>query len=205
VLPETQQFFATLGAALPNGSGAGYADLARSLADPEFRAAFFANPHYAAAVGTTFSVTVLASGDKRNVIPAEATAEVDCRLLAGDDPEEIVDWVRRVIDDDQVEVEVPRPPKAPTLSPTDTDVYRALADSLRARMPNVSVTPAILTGSSDAWVFRRAGLHAYGFSPFVLDEGELFRIHGADERISLENVRAGVRAYAELLVAALGG
>jgi len=72
-------------------------------------------------------------------------------------------------------------------------------------MPNVSVTPAILTGSSDSWVFRRSGLHSYGFSPFVLDEGELFRIHGVDERISLENVRAGVRAYTELLVALLGG
>jgi carboxypeptidase PM20D1 len=71
-------------------------------------------------------------------------------------------------------------------------------------MPNVAVTPAILTGFSDSWVFRRYGLHSYGFSPFVLDEGELFRIHGIDERISLENVRAGVRAYTELLLATLG-
>jgi acetylornithine deacetylase/succinyl-diaminopimelate desuccinylase-like protein len=156
-------------------------------------------------VGTTFALTVLAGGDKRNVVPAEAVAEVDCRLLAGDDPEEIVEWVWRTIDDDQVEVEVTRPPGAPNLSSTDTAVYRALADSLRARMPNVSVTPAILTGSSDSWVFRRAGLHSYGFSPFVLDEGELFRIHGVDERISLENVRAGVRAYTELVLAVLGG
>jgi acetylornithine deacetylase/succinyl-diaminopimelate desuccinylase-like protein len=205
VLPETQQFFTTLAGALPDGAGAGYADLARSLEEPAFRAAFFANPHYAATVGTTFSVTVLRAGDKRNVIPAEAVAEVDCRLLAGDDPEEVVDWIRRTIDDDQVEVEVTRPPKAPSLSPTDTDVFRALAESLRGRMPNVSVTPAILTGSSDSWVFRRSGLVSYGFSPFVLDEQELFRIHGVDERISLENVRAGVRAFAELLLALLGG
>jgi acetylornithine deacetylase/succinyl-diaminopimelate desuccinylase-like protein len=205
VLPETQQFFATLAAALPDGAGAGYGDLARSLEDPEFRAAFLANPHYAAAVGTTFALTVLAAGDKRNVVPAEAIADLDCRLLAGDDPDEVEDWVRRAIDDDQVDIEVLQPPRAPNRSPTDTAVYRALADSLRARMPNVSVTPAVLTGSSDSWVFRRTGLHSYGFSPFVLDEGELFRIHGVDERISLENIRAGVRAYTELVLALLGG
>ena len=205
VLPETRQFFATLAGALPDGAGAGYDDLPRALEDREFRAAFFANPHYAAAVGTTFAVTVLAGGDKRNVIPAEAQADVDCRLLAGDDPEEIVEWVRRVIDDDQVEVQVAGASRAPNRSPTDTPVYRALAECLRARMPNVSVTPAILTGASDSWVFRRSGLHSYGFSPFVLDETELFRIHGVDERISLENVRAGVRAYTELLLALLGG
>jgi len=205
VLPETQEFFATLAGALPAGTAHGYDDLARALEEREFREAFFANPHYAAAVGTTFAVTGLSAGAKRNVIPPEATAEVDCRLLAGDDPEEIVDWVRRTIDDDQVDVEVLRPPRAPSRSPTDTPIYRALAECLRGRMPNVSVTPAILTGSSDSWVFRRAGLHSYGFSPFVLDEGELFRIHGVDERISVENVRAGVRAYAELLVSVLGG
>ena len=205
VLPEAQRFFATLAGALPDGAGAGYADLARSLEDPKFRAVFFANPHYAASVGTTFAVTGLRAGDKRNVIPSEAVADVDCRLLAGDDPEEIVAWVRRTIDDDQVEVTVMHPPKAANLSPSDTRVFQALADSLRSRMPNVDVTPAILTGASDSWVFRRAGLHSYGFSPFVLDEGEMFRIHGVDERISVENVRAGVRAYTELLLAVLGG
>jgi carboxypeptidase PM20D1 len=90
------------------------------------------------------------------------------------------------------------------VSRVDTPLYHRLADVLRRRLPNVVVTPAILTGFSDSWVFRRYGLQSYGFSPFVLDEGELFRIHGIDERISLENVRAGVRAYTELVVDVLG-
>jgi acetylornithine deacetylase/succinyl-diaminopimelate desuccinylase-like protein len=200
VLPETQAFFATLAQALPDGAADGYRDLAASLADPGFRTAFYANPHYAATVGTTFAITMLRAGDKQNVVPAEATADVDCRLLMGDDPQEVVEWVRRTIDDDQVEVEVTRPAKAPNLSSPDSDLFRALAATLRRRVPNVSVTPAILTGFSDCWVFRRYGLASYGFSPFVLDEGELFRVHGIDERISLENVRAGVRAYTELLL-----
>ena len=200
VLPETQAFFAALSRALPDGAAAGYRDLPRALEDPDFRAAFLAHPHYAASVGTTFAVTVLQAGGKRNVIPAEAFAEIDCRLLMGDDPEDIVQWVRSVIDDDQVSVHTMQPPKLPNLSSTDTPVYRALAAALQSRMRNVDVTPAILTGASDSWVFRRYGLLSYGFSPFVLDEGELFRIHGVDERVSVENVRAGVRTYTELLL-----
>jgi carboxypeptidase PM20D1 len=195
LLPETRQFFATLGRALPTP---------RSLEDPDFTEAFLANPAYAAAVRTSFALTMLRTGDQRNVVPAEATAEIDCRVLTGDDPEEVVDWVRRIIDDDQVEVTALRPPKTPNLSPTDTPVYKALAEALRRRMPTVSVTPAILTGLSDSWVFRRSGLHSYGFSPFVLDEGELFRVHGVDERVSLENVRAGLRSYVEVLLELLG-
>ena len=205
VLPETQQFFTTLAGALPEGAGAGYDDLARSLESAEFRSAFLANPHYAATVQTSFAVTILRAGEKRNVIPAEAVADIDCRVLAGDDPEEVVEWVRRAIDDDQVDVTITSPAKRPNLSPTDTVLYKELAAALQRRMPNVSVTPVVLTGLSDSWVFRRHGLHSYGFSPFVLDEAELFRVHGIDERVSLENLRAGVRAYAELLIAILGG
>jgi len=55
-------------------------------------------------------------------------------------------------------------------------------------------------GFTDNWVFRRCGLHAYGFGPFVLDEGEWGRIHGNDERISVENLTAGVRCYTEMLL-----
>ena len=203
VLPETQQFFTTLAEALPEGRGAGYHDLARSLERAEFRSAFLANAHYAAAVQTSLAVTILRAGEKDNVVPSEAVAELDCRLLAGDDPDEVLEWVRRTIDDDQVEVTPTRPARRPNLSPTDTALYQSLVTALQRRMPGVSVTPAILTGLSDNWIFRRHRLHAYGFSPFVLDEGELFRIHGNDERVSLENLRAGARAYTELVLAVL--
>jgi acetylornithine deacetylase/succinyl-diaminopimelate desuccinylase-like protein len=50
-------------------------------------------------------------------------------------------------------------------------------------------------------LFRTLGLHGYGFSPFLLDDGEFRCIHGTDERISLDNLRAGVRSYTEMLLA----
>jgi acetylornithine deacetylase/succinyl-diaminopimelate desuccinylase-like protein len=43
-------------------------------------------------------------------------------------------------------------------------------------------------------------MHAYGWSPMVLTEDDFARIHGNDERVSLENVSAGARAYTELLL-----
>jgi carboxypeptidase PM20D1 len=152
-------------------------------------------------VRTTFAVTMLKGSEKRNVIPPEAVAEIDCRMLAGDDPDEIVAWVRRVVDDPDVEVEVAAPPKRPNLSPPDTELYKPLADALHRRAPDVVVAPYVLPGFTDTWVLRRAGIHAYGFSPFVLDESEARRVHGNDERISLENLRAGVRSYTEMLLA----
>lgn len=201
VLPETQEYFARLASVLPAEQGQGFETLERSLRDPAFRARFYASPHHAAMVRTTFAVTMLTGSEKRNVIPAEATAEIDCRMLAGEDPEEIRDWVRGVLADDQVEVEITAPPKQPNLSPPDTELYKHLADALRGRAPGTVVVPEILVGFTDNWVFRNCGLHGYGWSPFVLDEGEIRRIHGNDERISLDNLRQGVRACTEMLLA----
>src|SRR3989454_203740 len=189
-----------LAGAVPEDQGAGYDDLQKSLADAAFRARFLTNRLHAAMVRTTFAVTMLKGSEKSNVIPPEASATIDCRMLAGDDPQEIVGWIRRVIDDDRVEVTITGEAKVPNLSPADTELYKALADTLRRRAPGAVVAPEILVAFTDNWVFRRCGLHGYGWSPFIMDEGEWHRVHGNDERLSLENIRAGARAYVEMLL-----
>ena len=204
VLPEVREYFSRLATVLPVHAGVGYGDLERSLTDPAFRTRFLTNRLYAAMVRTTFAVTMLKGSEKGNVIPPEASAGIDCRMLAGDDPQEIVAWIRRVIDDDQVEVTIEGEPKAPNLSPPDTELYKALADALRRRAPGTVVAPEILVAFTDNWVFRRCGLHGYGWSPFVMDEGEWHRVHGNDERLSLENIREGARCYVDMLLAVAG-
>jgi len=200
VLPEIQEYFARMASALPSAEGAGYDRLDESLRDLAFRARFLADRHHAALVRTTFAVTMLKGSEKRNVIPPEAVADLDCRMLAGDDPEEIVGWVRDVVDDPHVEVSLTGIPKVPNLSPPDTELYKSLADALGRRVPGVVVAPEIMVGFTDSWVFRRCGMHSYGFGPFVLDQEEWKRIHGNDERISVENLRAGARCYTEMLL-----
>jgi acetylornithine deacetylase/succinyl-diaminopimelate desuccinylase-like protein len=204
VLPEVQEYFRALARVLPTEDARGFDDLARSLRDPAFRARFLARRDWAAMVRTTFAVNILRASQKLNVIPPEAVADIDCRVLAGDDPDELRAWVTRAIDDDHVRVEFAREPKVPNLSPPDTEMYKALADTLARRAPGVVVAPEILVAFTDSWVFRRMGLQAYGWSPFILDDEEWSRVHGNDERISLDNLREGARAYTELLVQMAG-
>lgn len=200
VLPEVQEYFRQLAQVLPPGEAAGYDDLETSLREPAFRARFLTHRQHAALVRTTFAVTMLKGSEKINVIPPEAVADIDCRMLAGDDPAEILAWVRGVIGDDRIDVTTVRAPKVPNLSPPDTEMYKVLADALRARRPGALVAPAILTGFTDNWVFRGLGLQGYGWSPFVLDAEEYGRIHGNDERVSVENLHEGARAYTEMLL-----
>ena len=108
------------------------------------------------------------------------------------------------IADEHVQVTIAREPKIPNLSPPDTELYKAMSDALQRRAPGVVVAPMILVAFTDNWVFRRCGLHGYGFSPFILDDAEVQRIHGNDERISLENLREGARIYTEMLMKVAG-
>jgi acetylornithine deacetylase/succinyl-diaminopimelate desuccinylase-like protein len=200
VLPEVREFFVRLAAVLPADAGRGFEDIERSLRDPAFRQRFLADRWYAAMVRTTFAVNMLKASEKRNVIPPEAVAEIDCRMLAGDDPDEVVRWVRQAIADDHVAVDVVAPPKAPNVSPPDTELYKSLAATLRRRVPDLVVAPRILTGFTDNWTFRRAGLQAYGFSPILVGGEDGRRVHGNDERVSVENVVRGAQLYTELLL-----
>jgi len=204
VLPEVGEYFARLGSVMAGNAGRGYDDLERSLREPGFRRAFLAKRHQAAMLRTTFAVTMLKGSEKRNVIPPEAVADIDCRMLRGDDPDEIVSWVRGVVADDRVEVNAIGTPKVPNASPPDTELYKALGEALRRRAPGVVVAPDILVGFTDNWVFRNCGLHGYGFSPFVLGEEEWRRVHGNDERISIENLEQGVRCHTEMLLEIAG-
>ena len=200
VLPEVHEFFRQLGTVLPAGEGRGFDDITRSLRDPVFRERFLADRWYAAMVRTTFAVNMLKASEKRNVIPPEAVAEIDCRMLAGDDPDEVVRWVKAAIADEHVEVAVVAPPKVPNMSPPDTELYKAMTAALHRRVPGVVVAPRILTGFTDNWTFRGAGLQAYGFSPILVGDEDGRRVHGNDERISLENIREGTRLYTGMLL-----
>jgi acetylornithine deacetylase/succinyl-diaminopimelate desuccinylase-like protein len=204
VLPEVQEYFRSLARVLPPDEGRGLDALETSLRDAGFRARFFARREWAAMVRTTFAANMLRGSEKLNVIPPEAVADIDCRMLAGDDPDEIRQWVAHAVNDEHVEVAFGREPKIPNLSPPDTELYKALADALARRAPGVVVAPEILVAFTDNWVFRRMGLQGYGWSPFILDEGEWRRVHGNDERISLENLEQGARAYTEMLLTVAG-
>src|SRR5207247_1686653 len=105
VLPEVQEYFRALARVLPPEEGRGFDDLGASLRDPAFRTGFFAHRQHAAMVRTTFAINMLRASEKINVIPPEAVADIDCRMLAGDDPVEIRDWVTRVVDDERISVD----------------------------------------------------------------------------------------------------
>jgi acetylornithine deacetylase/succinyl-diaminopimelate desuccinylase-like protein len=180
-------------------------DLARALAnpraaldDPALRKLLLSDPVRSAFLRTTISVTGLSGSEKINVIPAEATASLDCRLLPGEDPHRFLATLREVAGDSSLRWDVEQSEIA-TESPIDTALFHAIERARNRFSPGVPVLTPPLTSSTDASRLRQTGMVVYGFEPFRLSEDD-DRSHGDDERLSVENVRFGLEVtYAIVL------
>ena len=203
VVPELQRFYADTAHLERGARRERLRDLRAALADPAFAAEFTANPRQNAQVRNTISVTVLAAGGKTNVIPPEATAELDVRLLPDQDPKAFLAELSQVIADDQIRVEtlLSFPPAS---SPRDHELFGALAEIAARRHPGAVVSTPLATGFTDCHYFRARGIPCYGFVPFELSDRDASLVHGNDERISIANLKSGTRLLYEL-VARLAG
>lgn len=145
-----------------------------------------------ALVSHTVTLTGVSSGSKLNVIPAEASATLDCRVLPGADGDAFMAKLREQIDDDGIEIEeVYR--YEPLVSEVPLDLMEQIAATLRAEAPGAVLLPMLSPGFTDCRIYREHGVPALGFVPILLTTDELGTVHGHDERISSANLALGTR------------
>ena len=198
VLPEVQRYYAQIAETRPSPWRERFADLSTSLRDPAVAAEFTRRPTNNARVRNTFAVTMLEGSNKVNVIPAEATARLDVRLLPGQDPAAFVEELRRVIADETVLVDTGQP-FASGASPIEHPLIDVIASVVRESEAGASIQMSMLNGATDCRYFRVRGIPCYGFVPFGLTARDLDGFHGNDERVSVQNVVSGTRVLYEIV------
>jgi acetylornithine deacetylase/succinyl-diaminopimelate desuccinylase-like protein len=156
---------------------------------------FSSNLYYNSILRNTISITVLRGSDKTNVIPPEASAELDVRLLPDERPADFVGELRRVIADSVVEITPLRPERQATTSPLDGALIDAIREAVETMEPGALITTPMLAGYTDSYYYRALGIGAYGLSPFRLSEEDSRTVHGNDERVTVENLRFGVEFF----------
>jgi acetylornithine deacetylase/succinyl-diaminopimelate desuccinylase-like protein len=149
------------------------------------------DPEINAMLRFTVSPTMLTAGTKINVIPNVAEAQVDGRRLPGESHEEIMARLKRLVGDPAIDIEAAKSSEQPSTEPSSltSPLYKAMEQVFREAMPNALVVPFLMRGTTDGAYLRAKGMAVYGV-PLFRKDGEL-RMHGNDERISLENLGAG--------------
>ena len=155
-------------------------------------------PQMSAMLKNTISLNMMHAGNKVNVIPSAAEAELDIRLLPGVDPDSVIADIKKNLDDQNIRVESAGTSRA-SESSMDTEDYRIIKDVHRSHFPDALTVASLLFGASDSRFFRKKDIPCYGVCPVLLNLEELGRIHGIDERISEENMIRGTAVYIDMV------
>jgi acetylornithine deacetylase/succinyl-diaminopimelate desuccinylase-like protein len=169
--------------------------------DPDFARKFVAVPRNNALVRDTFTPTVLSGSPRTDIIPASAAAEIDGCLLPGDDPQEVITNLRKVIADDSIRIDVILNFAAAS-SPRKSRLMTAIGQVAQA--DDARVVPEMTPGFTDSHYFRQKGLIAYGFIPLELTPAEEKGFHGSNEHLTVRALGAGIKRMVALLKA-MGG
>ena len=194
VTAGVDKYFRDISRGYPAEQRAWLANVKKALENPKARAWILNDVYWNAILRNTISLTGLQGSNKTNVIPAEATADIDIRLLPDTDPQEFLRTLQRIVGDTAVHFTGLLQPKPPLENPIDTDLFRAIERASRERDPSALVTTPMLTAATDRPTYRRLGIITYGFDPFKIEASDLQTgMHGNNERLSIANVAFGLK------------
>jgi acetylornithine deacetylase/succinyl-diaminopimelate desuccinylase-like protein len=199
VLPSVQKFFQDQAPGQTGSRAAWYRDMRAAIQDPAAAETLYADRDVSALLRNTISITLVKAGYKTNVIPGTAEAELDVRLLPGEDPPAFLAELRQVIDDPTVTITPPADFRTPNESRVDTELFRVIEATLTKHYPGVPITTKMLTGGTESVLFRPLGITAYGFTPLVTTAEEVSTGHGDDERINEATVRRSTGIFYEVV------
>ncbi len=152
-----------------------------------------------ALVRTTTAFTQAFGSDARNVIPVEASLVSNMRLNPGDSVESAAAYLRKTVNDPDVEITVLESHEPSPISETSCDSWNKIAAAVAATWSGCVVTPYLMVQCSDSRHYRDISRHVYKFSAMDLTAEERRSIHGNNERIRLEVIERSVEFYIRLL------
>jgi carboxypeptidase PM20D1 len=153
----------------------------------------------AAMARTTVAVTMLTGSQAANVIASTARAHVNMRVMVGETVDGAIERVRRIVDDDHVDVTLVSGDEPSPVSPTDDRAYALITSTIEAVFPAAVPVPYVMLAATDARHFHRVWPRVYRFTPFRMTSEQRASIHGVDERIGVDDLLDGVAWYRRLV------
>lgn len=159
-----------------------------------------ANPMWSSMMRDSIAPTMLMAGVRNNVIPSEARANLNIRLLPGNTIDTLILDLTKLVNDPQIKFEIqPDAGLAAPPSSLESDLYATISKVSSQEFSNAPVLPFQSTGATDSSQLRLHNVQAYGYRPFALSEEDQRRAHGEDERLPLAAFAKGVDVLARIV------
>jgi len=192
VLPVVDEFLKDMAPYESPEQAVYYRNIKKAIEDKKFQEEVERDESLNFLLRDTVSLTMLGGSEQTNVIPPEAWANLDVRILPGGDPKAVLAALRRVVNDPNVTVEPQfNEFQIANYSGTDNALWSTIKQVSANYFPGTPVVPHITSGYTENQRYRPLGIVAYGFTPYTATEEEGNTEHGNDERIRVEEVRRG--------------
>ena len=199
IVPAVDRMFQSLSLSASTEWEEAYSNMTGAVKEPGFLEKLQKHsPYLHALTRDTCSMTRFEASNKINVVPPEAWAEIDCRILPDRPSELFVNELREMIKDTGVTIDVIMA-FTPAVSSTNTLLYRAIEEVTAERHPGSRVMPSVASGFTDSHFTRDLGIASYGFNPIVVPEIEFVRIHGNDERVNAAAFKRSVSDHLAII------
>ncbi len=193
-----KEFFDELGRYMDFGSRFAFAN--RAILEPVIIRRLLKGPQTAALVRTTTAPTVMFGGSKPNVLPHQAFAVINFRLLPGDTTEDVVKHTAYAINDERVKLSVLAESPASKISSPDSAAYRLIRDCAREQFPEAIIAPYLVVGGTDSKTLESLAEGVYRFTPIQVGKDDIAGMHGVNERMSVGNLERAVKFYTSIIV-----
>ncbi len=158
------------------------------------------NPEWGAMMHDTIAPTMLSGGVRANVIPGEARATLNIRLLPGDTIDVLLGALTKLVSDPQVRFEVqPNAGLAAPNSSLESDFYGVINKVASQDFGGVPVLPYQSPWATDSSQLRLHNVQAYGLWPFPVTDADLKRMHGDDERLPVASFNKGIEVLLHIV------
>jgi len=200
VLPVADEFLRAMAPYEPPARAEKFRNIRKALEDKNFQREVEQDESLNYLLHDTIALSMLKGSEQTNVIPPEAWANLDVRLLPGDDPKEFLATIRHVVNDPNVSVEPLESDFRPAnASPTNTALFAAIQKVSAQYFPGTPVIPRLDSGYTENQRYRPLGIDSYGFNPYTATDEESSTEHGNDERIRVEEVQRGFRVLYDVV------
>jgi acetylornithine deacetylase/succinyl-diaminopimelate desuccinylase-like protein len=192
VLPVVEEFLKDMAPYESPEQAAYYKNIRNAIEDKKFQDEVERDESLNFLLRDTISLTMMGGSEQTNVIPPEAWANLDVRILPGGDPKAVADALRKLVNDPNVTIEPLNAEfRIANYSGTDNALWGAIKDVTAKYFPGTPVVPHITSGYTENQRYRPLGIVAYGFNPYAATEEEGNTEHGNDERIRVNEVKRG--------------
>ena len=152
-------------------------------------------PFTACLIRTTTAVTMAEGSPAANVLPQKASVVVNFRQMPGTTVQDVIDHIRKVCRNKNIEIKVLKAKEASSFSPTESRTFKIIEELCVQENKNAIVAPYLVMGGTDACYYEPVCENIFRYSPYKVSVELLRCTHATNERIPVSAIEPAVAFF----------